>query len=166
MATKTIYVKDEDLPIFERAQELGGNSLSRIIVEALRRYIEVEEAKAEGFREIIISVGHTKMADDAREWRKVKFTGKLLAEADRDAPFAPADYKVYLTQKGNLLLYMVLGPMVPRESEESDEAEKDEQHLYFTYDSFDELRNAQIPAEILADVARKLGQDYIETLDV
>ena len=39
---KTIYVKDEDVPVFVRAEELGGkdNSLSSIITESLKRWVE------------------------------------------------------------------------------------------------------------------------------
>jgi len=162
MATKTIYVKDEDLPIFERARELSDDSLSGMIVEALRRYIKAEEARAEGFQEIIIPVSYTK--DESHGWRKIRFTGKLLAEAREDSPFR--DYKVYLTQRGKLILYMVFGPIVQREAEENGESEEDENRLYRIYDSFDELRNAKIPDELLEDVAQKLEQDYIETLDV
>ena len=81
MATKTIYVKDEDLIIFEKALELGGDSLSGVIVEALRRYIDAEEAKAKGFQEIIILEGFPMEVKLADGFHKVRFIGKLLGEA-------------------------------------------------------------------------------------
>ena len=37
MPNKTIYIADQDLDLFERAQQRAGTSLSAIIVEALRR---------------------------------------------------------------------------------------------------------------------------------
>jgi hypothetical protein len=43
---KQIYIKDADLEIFEKAEALAGESLSATIAEALRRFVEVEEAKA------------------------------------------------------------------------------------------------------------------------
>ena len=45
MPNKTIYVSDADVPTFERAQELAGGNLSATIVQALRRFVEMEEAK-------------------------------------------------------------------------------------------------------------------------
>src|SRR5215831_18141843 len=56
MPNKTIYVSDDDLPLFERAQELAGANLSSAIVRALRRYIEIEEARQRGFEEITVTI--------------------------------------------------------------------------------------------------------------
>ena len=56
MPNKTIYVSDDDLPLFERAQELAGANLSSAIVRALRRFIEIEEARQRGFDEITVTV--------------------------------------------------------------------------------------------------------------
>ena len=70
---KTIYVSEGDLPLYERAQELAGDNLSAAISAALRRYVDVEEAKREGFDEITVRVGPGK-------GRKVRFVGVLLGE--------------------------------------------------------------------------------------
>ncbi len=56
MPNKTIYVSDDDLPLFERAQELSGANLSSAIVRALRRFIELEEASQRGLEEITVIV--------------------------------------------------------------------------------------------------------------
>src|SRR5262245_14303364 len=56
MPNKTIYVSEDDLPLFERAQELSGANLSSAIVRALRRFIELEEARQRGFDEITVIV--------------------------------------------------------------------------------------------------------------
>ena len=70
---KTIYVSDGDLPVYQRAQELAGDNLSAAISAALRRYVDVEEGRREGFDEIIVRVGPGK-------GRKVRFVGVLLGE--------------------------------------------------------------------------------------
>lgn len=57
MPNKTIYVSEDDLPLFERAQELSGTNLSSAIVRALRRFIELEEARQRGLDEITVLVG-------------------------------------------------------------------------------------------------------------
>jgi EXLDI family protein len=56
MPNKTIYVSDDDLPLFERAQELSGENLSAAIARALRRFIEIEEARQRGLEEITVTV--------------------------------------------------------------------------------------------------------------
>jgi len=69
---KTIYVSDDDLALFERAQELSGANLSSAIVQALRRFINVEEARQRGFDEITIMVNDTGVP------RQKRFLGSRL----------------------------------------------------------------------------------------
>jgi EXLDI family protein len=72
MPNKTIYVSDDDLPLFERAQELAGANLSSAIVRALRRFIEVEEARQRGMDEVTVIVN----TDGAH--RRKRFLGQRL----------------------------------------------------------------------------------------
>lgn len=72
MPNKTIYVSDDDLPLFERAQELAGANLSAAIVRALRRFIELEEAKQQGLDEITVIVN----SEGAH--RRKRFLGQRL----------------------------------------------------------------------------------------
>jgi EXLDI family protein len=72
LPNKTIYISDDDLPLFERAQELAGANLSAAIVRALRRFIELEEAKQRGFEEITVIV-NTEGAH-----RRKRFLGQRL----------------------------------------------------------------------------------------
>jgi EXLDI family protein len=72
MPNKTIYVSDDDLPLFERAQELSGANLSSAIVRALRRFIEIEEASQQGLDEITVIVN----GDGAH--RRKRFLGQRL----------------------------------------------------------------------------------------
>jgi EXLDI family protein len=72
MPNKTIYVSDDDLPLFERAQELAGANLSSSIVQALRRFVELEEARQKGFNEITVIVN----SEGAH--RRKRFIGQRL----------------------------------------------------------------------------------------
>lgn len=74
MPNKTIYVADDDLPLFQQAQELAGGSLSAAIVAALRRYVEIEEGRREGYKEITVTVGSGGVR------RKQRFSGVLIGE--------------------------------------------------------------------------------------
>ena len=83
MPNKTIYVSDGDLTLYQQAQELAGGNLSAAIAGALRRYVDVEEGRREGFDEIIVRVG-------PGAGRKVRFTGVLLGDVGR-TPRQPRD---------------------------------------------------------------------------
>jgi hypothetical protein len=72
MPNKTIYVSDDDLPLFQRAQELAGGTLSAAIADALRRYVEVEEGRRQGYDDVVVRVG-------PGLGRKQRFSGLLLA---------------------------------------------------------------------------------------
>ena len=77
MPNKTIYVSDDDLPLYKKAQELAGN-LSSAISIALRKYVELEEGRLEGYDEITVRVGRG-------AGRKQRFSGVLLAEGGRSS---------------------------------------------------------------------------------
>ncbi len=70
---KTIYVSEDDQPLYQKAQELAGGNLSAAISSALRRYVEAEDARNVGYEEIILKVGFG-------AGRKVRFLGVLLGE--------------------------------------------------------------------------------------
>jgi hypothetical protein len=51
---KTVYLRDEEVPIWERARELSGDKLSPVIIGALRRYIAEREAEDKSFERIVV----------------------------------------------------------------------------------------------------------------
>jgi len=97
MPNKTIYVSDDDLPLYKRAQELAGN-LSSAISIALRRYVELEEGKLEGYDEITVRVGRG-------SGRKQRFSGVLLAEGGRSSSSGYEAFKVYRSRSGKFVLH-------------------------------------------------------------
>ena len=96
---KTIYVSDGDLPIYQRAQELAGDNLSAAIAAALRRYVDVEEGRREGFDEIIVRVGPGK-------GRKVRFVGVLLGEWLNTSYSRVETFRVYRGRTGKFVLHI------------------------------------------------------------
>ena len=97
MPNKTIYVSDGDLPLYERAQEIAGGNLSAAIANALRRYVDVERARQEGFDEITVRVG-------PGAGRKVRFSGILLGEW---ANSSWSKYEVFRVYRGRTGKYVV-----------------------------------------------------------
>jgi EXLDI family protein len=100
MPNKTIYVSDDDLELYQRAQELAGGNLSAAIAAALRRYVEIEEGRQVGYDEITVSVGHGGIR------RKQRFSGVLLGEWERMTGSRMERYRVYRTQRGRFVLHM------------------------------------------------------------
>lgn len=73
MANKSIYIRDEDLPVFEKAQKIGKESISSLIMDALKNYVSSEEEKnrlweekkrAKGWLENLLEKALQSMASD------------------------------------------------------------------------------------------------------
>jgi EXLDI family protein len=97
MPNKTIYVSDDDLPLYKKAQEIAGN-LSSAISIALRKYVELEEGRLQGYDEITVKVGRG-------TGRKQRFAGVLLAEGGRSSKNGYEAFKVYRSRTGKFVLH-------------------------------------------------------------
>lgn len=97
MPNKTIYVSDDDQPLYKRAQEIAGN-LSSAISIALRKYVEMEEGRLEGYDEITVRVGRG-------TGRKQRFSGVLLAEGGRSSSTGYEAFQVYRSRAGKFVLH-------------------------------------------------------------
>ncbi|QBS42077.1 EXLDI protein [Nocardia sp. CS682] len=98
MPNKTIYVADDDLPLFQRAQELVGGNLSGAVTTALRRFIELEEGRQEGYDEVIVRVGHNGV-------RQVRFSGALIFETNEVTDTRMEHIRVFHSRKGKFVLH-------------------------------------------------------------
>lgn len=100
MPNKTIYVSDDDLPLFQRAQELSGGNLSGAIVTALRQFIDIEEGKHAGYEEVVLPVGPDGV-------RKQRFLGRQVADWSRFAePARHERYRIYQGRSGKFVLHL------------------------------------------------------------
>jgi EXLDI family protein len=98
MPNKTIYVADDDLPVFQRAQDLTGTTLSATITTALRRLVQVEEAKRVGYDEITVKVG----VGNAGVKR---FLGVALGEWTSTSNEGEETYSLFRTSKGRYAVH-------------------------------------------------------------
>lgn len=98
MPNKTIYVSEDDLPIFARAQELAGGNLSATISGALRDFVARHEHGEIG--PVEVKVGKT-------AYTIQRFQGRLLAEGRRTLHDGrpPIRYSVYQTARGQLAVH-------------------------------------------------------------
>lgn len=189
MPNRTIYVADADLPIFEKAQHIAGDNLSATIVQALRRFVETEEARVSGFEEITVRVGK------GRPYLRKQFQGRLIAK--RRLPVQDGTrwlvLVVYQTAKGRFAVHTrytanwsgwskkqgQIGKSKQAYSEGTEwdwewnwdmsshdwsSAYEDEQCLE-VYETLDDLKE-QIPEELYEAIAQYLKGGDIEILDI
>ncbi|MGH3712992.1 MAG: EXLDI protein [Micromonosporaceae bacterium] len=167
MPNKTIYVSDDDLPLYKRAQELVGGNLSAAISTALRKYIELEEGRLEGYDEITVRIG-------PGAGRKVRFSGILLGEWGRAKPSGLVEeFKVFRSRKDKYVVHTKRSDSWSSSggwrghlglSETGWGMIKGEATLAVA-DSLDELREL-IPDELYALVAALAEQPAVEDLDI
>lgn len=100
MPNKTIYVSDDDLPLYERAQALAGGSLSAAVSRALRQFVDAQESSDAGFQPITVQVG------SGRDRREQRFSGVLLGEWRHPTAERRIErFRVYRTPKGKFALH-------------------------------------------------------------
>jgi EXLDI family protein len=170
---KTIYVSDGDLSLYQRAQELAGGNLSAAIAKALRRFVDVEEGRLEGFDEVSVRVG-------LGSGRKVRFSAALVGEwMDTTSQGRAERFRVYRGRTGKYVLHVErseqfwmvdaegkpagwrghlgIGDVryggLPRES------------TLDVFGSLEELR-PKVPPELYEMVARSAQQPAVEDLDI
>lgn len=102
---KTIYVSDDDLPMYEQAQQMAGGNLSAAIARALRQYVAHEEHREAGYRQVTVRVG------TGRARRAQRFSGLLLGEWRHPTGQRRMErFRVYRTRKGNFVLHTTRMP--------------------------------------------------------
>ncbi len=105
---KTLYIRDEDAPVWERARELSGEKLSPVIVDALKKYIAQKEAVEKGFERIVIEY-----ADALDHYLpKIKaFYGRWIIPYKKPLEWTSLEeplieyYSVAITAKGSWVVY-------------------------------------------------------------
>jgi len=175
MPNKTIYVSDDDLPLYQRAQELAGGNLSAALARALRRFVEVEEGRLEGYDEIIVRVG-------PGAGRKQRFSGVLLGEWGRFDGRRVEEFRVYRTRTGKFAVHVKRSPDWSWVGESDSGGRFGEWRKYLglggqswgsttgestleVVDSLDALRE-KIPAEMYDMIAAAAEQPAVEDLDI
>ncbi len=169
---KTIYVSDGDLPVYQRAQELAGGNLSSAIASALRRYVDIEEGRREGFDEITVRVG-------PGAGRKVRFSGVLLGEWANSASSRFEICRVYRSRTGKFVVHTDRSAewtMVDAEGKPAGwrgylglgsfaYGSRPPESTIEVVDSLDALRE-KIPSQLYDMVAASASQPVVEDLDI
>jgi len=156
MPNKTIYIADEDMAVFQKAQEIAGKSISKVIAEALREYVVRKNLEGTEFKEHEAWKGHR---DRGLQIEKVRFIGKYITGLIHHEP--EDEYEtvtsLYETRKGKFL--------VDERWVTFDEREE----VAFRYEvaeDFNKLYSMDLPEKLLEDAEEKLGRGHIRFLDI
>lgn len=107
---KTIYLRDEDVPTWDRARELAGNTISQVIVAGLERFVrekEAEAAAAKGYERIEVTYSD---AEAKGIPRRKAFHGKWVFAPKKPLELSNEDgskldcYALAVTAKGNVVV--------------------------------------------------------------
>jgi len=169
---KTIYVSQGDLALYQRAQELAGDNLSAAISAALKRYVDIEEGKAEGYDEVKVRVGTGK-------GRRVRFTALLLGEWTNTNNSGLERFRVWRGRTGKYVVHVERSEgftMVDQDGKPAgwrgylgignlSYGSSAAQASLDVVESLDELRE-RIPPQLYDIVARAPREPEVEELDV
>lgn len=150
---KTIYLKEADAPIWERAREIARDRLSPIILDSLRGYVAREEADAAGFERIVVDY---KDSDAHGLPRSKAFFGKWIIPPDKPYELTSErgdkweHYAVAITAKHNLVVYKKCFREVNPEECRQDE-------FFYTFSSFEEAAADKAVTPAIIAARKRLG---------
>jgi hypothetical protein len=161
--TRTIYVREEDQPIWEKAKEVIGESLSTHLTNYLRTVVASQKAAAQGAERILLSfrddgIPKTKAfygrwlisPDDPFEHRERDDEGNIIPD------FGPDYYAVAVTAKQNIVVFNF--------GEQKEEG-KFNWGLVRVFESFEQANSSKLPYGLIATAMEVLGVE-IEELDI
>jgi hypothetical protein len=102
---KTLYLKDEDGPIWDRARELSDDKISQVVLAALKKYVAEKEAEVRSAERIVIEYL------DAKDHGRLKakaFYGSWLIKPSEERPnvgLTTASYGIAITPKGSIVVW-------------------------------------------------------------
>ena len=161
---KTIYVKDDDMKIFDEAEQMfDKESLSSIIAKALSKYIEIEKAKRQGFDEYTLEEYYQPGGQFSKPetTKVVKFIGKeLVSETYYAGESSSKDdrgitHEVYMTKRKKYIWY---------EERWSRWQNEDNSSAIRVFDKLDDLLK-ELPKDLEIKVKEQLGMEYAEWID-
>jgi hypothetical protein len=106
---KTIYIRDEDMPVWDKARELAGDKLAPVIVSGLKRFVAEKEAEPGGFERIEVRYNDS---DDHLLPKAKAFYGKWIFPPDNPLRLVDDEdeyesdcYCVAITPKGSAVVF-------------------------------------------------------------
>src|SRR4051794_3502870 len=104
---KTIYLRDEDVAIWEKAKEFAGDTLSQIVVLGLKQYVAARDAEKRDFERIVLEF---RDSDKGHLPQKKAFYGRWIISPNEPCRVTDDGDGVYYgavaeTAKGNIAIF-------------------------------------------------------------
>jgi hypothetical protein len=104
---KTVYLRDEEVAVWEKARELADDKLSPIIVKALKSFISEKEATSKDFKRIVLEFDDS---DDGYLPKKKAFYGRWVISPEEPLQTTEDGDVVYIgalaeTAKGAIVVF-------------------------------------------------------------
>ena len=154
---KTVYLRDEEVPVWERARQLSGDKLSPVIIAALKAFVVEKEAGVKGFERIEVAYSD---ADVGGLLRRKAFYGRWIFPYEQ--PHADWD------SNGNVQYLCALaltakGAVVTCSWSEDEEGQTNKRFRVFT--SFEQAAAERDINEAVCAAIKEIGVP-IEELDI
>lgn len=158
MPRKNFYISEADeKEVYQRAKELAGDSMSSIIVDALKQYIYSKETLAKEMGPIVIFGGEVDHKLNVSKGTNFQFTGKEIAKhTETNKSGFQMSYKLYFTLKGKFLLWVSA----------LDRKTDIETCSRFVLDSIRDLSERDIPNELISQAVKNMPEVTYEELDI
>jgi len=170
---RNVYVRAEDAAIWERAEQLAGESLSQLIADQLRRYVAQRDVEASGFERIVVEAivkGEAPPGPWDKEVRRVAFDGRwLVGEPVKRQHPRPGVYERAISD-GDMHLYGVAltrrGKIAVLELDLAEGDEHGDPPSLKLYESLQAADKDGIPHFILDQAAAALHTELVDELDI
>lgn len=155
-AQKTLYVREDSVPLWEEAERISGMSASALVEMLLREYVNAasRESTTEQGDYIVVTVAQSE-DDDAPVVRK-RFRGAWIIDgfkSESERVYSGTIFDVAVTEKGRIVVLT--------------RYRHDEHYDYMTiYEGFENLKLSDEPEDLISAIALELGEDYVVDLDI
>lgn len=158
MPRKNFYISETDeKEVYQKAKELAGDSMSSIIVDALKQYIYSKETLAREMGPIVIFGGEVDHKLNVSKGTNSQFTGKEIARhSEMNKSGFQMSYKLYFTLKGKFLVWISA----------LDTKTDIETCTRFVLDSMRDLSEREFPSELISQAVKNMPEVTYEELDI
>lgn len=168
MPTKTIYISDDDQPLFTEAQGYADGNVSAAIIKGLKLFTEQQAASKEGFMQQTVTIRENGVKKQ-KHFMGRKLVSERMPEADGKRM---AFYKIFKTQKGAYVYYQQSYTnwnwwSNPNNWERSDGPTTHEDHTSFVVcQSLNELKKHGATGELIESAKHAEQEPDEEYLDI
>ncbi|NBX04248.1 MAG: hypothetical protein EBR02_09385 [Alphaproteobacteria bacterium] len=149
---KTLYIKAEDVAVWEKGRELADDKLTSLLTTYLKSFVAEKEAEALGNHKIIL-----RYKDNGKLPVSKSFYGRWIFTPESPMEHELDTYAIAVTAKNNLVFFDFIG------SDEQGFLSWGKMYIFSTFD--EAIKSKAIPEPIVVAAMAKKGIE-IQELDI